>query len=184
MWEAVWKWFGRWLVSGPEVVGGHIPSDRITAPQPLHKEAAQGIDGGCDNVQVGAACGDVNVNSHRHTQAVYHIYHMAEQKAPPEVPQASRPSFTPQPTKADASMPSSVEQSATLRRLEQVPSKRIAILNFMEREFGTRMVINLKPEQLYRLNRYLDAVLKSTKDAPRKRPSQAASKKKNVLKNQ
>ncbi|GAB6454944.1 hypothetical protein bcgnr5379_63350 [Bacillus cereus] len=41
---------------------------------------------------------------------------------------------------------------------------RIAVLNFMEDQFGTRMVIHLKPEQLYRLNRYLDVVLRDPRN--------------------
>lgn len=175
MWEAVWKWMRQWFASEPEAVGSYTPPERV-ALQRLHKGAAQGIENGADNVQVGVARGDVSVSNHRHTQAVYHIYHMTGQKAPQEAPQTSSPPFTSQPTKADAAMPSSVEQSATLRRLEQVPDKRVAILDFMEREFDTRMVIHLKSEQLYRLNRYLDVVLKNAKDAPRKRPPQARKK--------
>lgn len=174
MWEAVWRWMRQWFASEPEAAGGYTPHEQV-APQRLHKGAAQGIENGADNVQVGAACGDVNVNSHRHTQAIYHIYNVVEKKGAQEAPPVSKPPATQEPIKADATMPSSFEQHSALRRLEQVPN-RIAILDFMEREFGTRMVIELKSAQLFRLNRYLDVVLQNAKDSQRKRSPQARKK--------
>lgn len=53
----------------------------------------------------------------------------------------------------------SQEHKAVLRLMDEVPD-RIAVLDFMEREFATRMVIELKPVQLYRLRRYVEVVLK------------------------
>lgn len=47
-----------------------------------------------------------------------------------------------------------------LTLLDQVPD-RIAVLDFMEREFGTRMVIELDTRQLYRLRRYVEVILKN-----------------------
>lgn len=45
-----------------------------------------------------------------------------------------------------------------LALLDRVPD-RIAVLDFMEREFGTRMVIELDTRQLYRLRRYVEVIL-------------------------
>ena len=42
--------------------------------------------------------------------------------------------------------------------MERVPD-RIAILDFMEREFRTRMVIELTPAQTFRLRRYVEVVV-------------------------
>ena len=52
------------------------------------------------------------------------------------------------------------DQKAVLQLMAGVPD-RIAVLDFMEREFNTRMVIELKPAQLYRLRRYVEVVLKA-----------------------
>lgn len=35
---------------------------------------------------------------------------------------------------------------------------RIPVLDFMGREFGTRMVIELTPVQLYRVKRYVETI--------------------------
>lgn len=108
---------------------------------------------GSGNMQVGSAQGDVVSSVTHHTQ---HITIIQTQGT---VPAAGAP----------ISAPSAAEQSAVLRRMGQLRD-RIAVLNFMEDQFGTRMVIHLKPEQLYRLNRYLDVVLRdprNVKHAPR-----------------
>ncbi|MDD5479674.1 hypothetical protein [Rhodoferax sp.] len=47
-----------------------------------------------------------------------------------------------------------------LALLDQVPD-RIAVLDFMEREFGTRMVIELSAPQVYRVRRYAEVILKN-----------------------
>lgn len=52
----------------------------------------------------------------------------------------------------------SEEHKNVLRLMDEVPD-RIAVLDFMEREFATRMVIELKPAQLYRLRRYVELVV-------------------------
>ena len=50
------------------------------------------------------------------------------------------------------------EHKEVLRLMERVPD-RIAILGFMEREFRTRMVIELTPAQTFRLRRYVEVVV-------------------------
>lgn len=49
------------------------------------------------------------------------------------------------------------EQKAVLRLMDELPDRFVA-LDFMEREFDTRMVIELKPAQLYRLRRYIETI--------------------------
>ncbi len=55
-------------------------------------------------------------------------------------------------------------QREVLDLLNRVPD-RIAILKFMEKEFKTRLVIELQPDQLYRVKRYVQAVLTNS-EAP------------------
>lgn len=71
--------------------------------------------------------------------------------------------YAPAPMQAAAPQPrprttSSTDQSQVLALIDRVPD-RIAVLDFMEREFDTRMVIHLGPKQLYRLRRYVEAIL-------------------------
>ena len=49
------------------------------------------------------------------------------------------------------------EQSSVLRMLDRTRNRQ-AILDFMDRQFGTRKVIELQPSQLFRLRRYLETV--------------------------
>lgn len=56
-------------------------------------------------------------------------------------------------------------QREVLDLITRVPD-RISVLKFMEREFGTGMVIELQPAQLYRLRRYLEVVIAKTGAAP------------------
>lgn len=90
-------------------------------------------------MQVGRAGGDVKV-----VHLTQHIYTSAPMQ--PAAPQ-SRPRTT-----------SSTDQSQVLALIARVPD-RVAVLDFMEREFDTRMVIHLGPQQLYRLRRYVQAIL-------------------------
>jgi hypothetical protein len=54
------------------------------------------------------------------------------------------------------------EQKRVLRMLDSLVN-RITVLDFMEREFGTRMVIELKPAQVYRVQKYIEVILIKTK---------------------
>lgn len=56
---------------------------------------------------------------------------------------------------------SAAQQREVLDMMDRVPD-RITVLKFMEREFATRMVIDLHPSQLYRLRRYLEVVIAKT----------------------
>lgn len=50
------------------------------------------------------------------------------------------------------------DQHQVLTLLNQVPD-RMAVLDFMMREFGTRLVIDLEAQQLFRLRRYVEVIL-------------------------
>lgn len=51
-----------------------------------------------------------------------------------------------------------IDQSQVLALMDHLPD-RIAVLDFMDREFCTRMVVELDPIQLYRLRRYVEVIL-------------------------
>lgn len=86
-------------------------------------------------VQAGKVDGNITVINHHHHTA-------------PVQPQRKTPRAT-------------TEQKAILRLMDEVPD-RIAVLDFMEREFSTRMVIDLNPAQQFRLRRYVEVVISKT----------------------
>lgn len=61
--------------------------------------------------------------------------------------------------------PASVANPAQREVLNMIRRLRKAepVFLFMEREFGTRMVIELQPTQLLRLKRYVEAIHRRTK---------------------
>ena len=136
MWEKVLRWLGLSTQAKPE------PQVETTSPPSL------AVNGGSNNLQVGHAAGDVvsQVSHHSHNHTHTHV----------TVIQASA-------NESQIRRPTTAEQSATLRRLDQLRD-RIPILDFMEQKFDTRMVIHLKSEQLNLLNRYLDAVMRDPRN--------------------
>lgn len=103
---------------------------------------------GSGAVQVGRAGGDVKV-----LHLTQHIYEASTQVGPPiQAATQSRPRAT----------TSSTDQSQVLALMDRVPD-RMAVLDFMAREFDTRMVIQLDPQQLYRLRRYVEVILNKAK---------------------
>lgn len=98
---------------------------------------------GNEAIQIGKMDGGVT-NVH----LTQHIYAPAPVQPPAQQP---RPRTT-----------SSTDQSQVLALLDRVPD-RMAVLDFMEREFDTRMVIKLDPQQLYRLRRYVEVILNKAK---------------------
>lgn len=60
-------------------------------------------------------------------------------------------------------------QREVLQLMRRVPSQA-AVLDFMQREFGTRTVINLQPAQLFRVRRYVETISRraSRPDVPEK----------------
>jgi len=105
---------------------------------------------GSGAVQVGRAGGNVKV-----VNVTQHIYVPPIQPTPPQ-PQAAR-----QPRPRPAATP---EHRQVLALMDHLPD-RIAVLDFMEREFNTRMVIELEAQQLYRLRRYVEVILQGGRQA-------------------
>jgi len=101
-------------------------------------------------VQVGRAGGNVKV-----VQITQHFYTRSgsDRKADLQPIKVSRPDRRKGPRGS-----LSEEQHRILSLMEQVPD-RIAVLEFMEREFATSMVIALDQRQLYRLRRYVEVIL-------------------------
>lgn len=130
-------------------------------------------DIGSGNMQIGSAKGAVVGSvTHHHTQH-HHSHITIIQTHSSESKETKATEERPSPTSA--------EQSSVLRRLNQLRD-RVAVLDFMEREFGTRMVIHLNSEQLYRLNRYLDVVLRDPRKAKNTyRKNQAALEQQNEI---
>jgi hypothetical protein len=98
-------------------------------------------------VQIGRAGGNVKV-----VHLTQHIYGQARQH-PIKVTRPDRR------TKQRASL---AEQHLVLGLLDQVPD-RVAVLDFMANEFGTRMVIDLDAHELFRLRRYIEVILNREK---------------------
>ena len=106
---------------------------------------------GAGAIQIGKMGGGVT-NVH----LTQHIYY------PPETHRADVPPIrVARPDRRVRPRPPHKEvQRQVLALLDQVPD-RIAVLDFMAREFGTRMVIELDGRQLYRLRRYVEVILKN-----------------------
>lgn len=58
--------------------------------------------------------------------------------------------------------PATADHRQVLALMDHLPD-RIPVLDFMEREFSTRMVIHLDAPQLYRLRRYVEVILNKGK---------------------
>lgn len=54
------------------------------------------------------------------------------------------------------------EQRQVLQLIRRLPSSTAtAVHDFMQREFGTRVVVHLQPAQLYRVRRYVETIIKA-----------------------
>lgn len=167
MWRAFLRFLGRHDVTKVESQSG--PALDSLVEQHGRSGAAKPVplvmrEVGSGNVQVGYAAGNVSsrVSHHTHSHAHVTVIHASAQ-APANEPQSRKPT--------------SAEHSAVLRRMDKLRD-RVAVLGFMEREFGTRMVIHLKSEQLFRLNRYLDVVLQDARNVIHRPSAQAKQRRK------
>lgn len=64
------------------------------------------------------------------------------------------------------------DQRAVLQLMRALPDQG-AVLAFMEREFGTRMVIELPENQLYRLRRYVETIHKRASAPAKTQPGRS-----------
>lgn len=172
MWKRLREMLRQWLLQGYEPV---VKAPLAAAPVVMTME-----DAGNDNVQKapsttgpvhmsmqGVGSGNMQVGS-AHGDVINHVNHSTRHVSHITIVQAQAP-LTPKLERAVAK-PTSAEQSAALRRLDQLRNK-VPVLDFMEREFSTRMVIHLNSEQLYRLHKYLDAVMRDPRNARKPRNS-------------
>ncbi|WP_343590147.1 hypothetical protein [Paracidovorax wautersii] len=106
---------------------------------------------GSGAVQIGQAGGDVTTNSTSNVTIINLVTPAAAEAASPQPP----PALT------------TVEQREVLAMIRKVPNRE-AVFLFMQKQFGTRMVIDLQPQQLLRLRRYVEAIHKNL-EGPRKR---------------
>lgn len=144
----------------------------------LPKQKMQGNDGD-GNLQAGRVNGNLH---HSHTQAVYNIFMLPPEPAPQTNKQepVTEPEDAPKKAATAALMPQaqtwpravkpqSQQQSATLARMDLLQYRaRLTVLEFMNREFQTKLVIELQPDELHRLNKYLDKVLSNPRAHKRK----------------
>ena len=116
----------------------------ISRLMPTQKSSGSGA------VQIGKLDGDVTT-----VHLTQHIYapHMPSHRAAQPPVRVSRPERRAEPRPSPKT-----DQSQVLALMEHLPD-RIAVLDFMDREFGTRMVVALEPKQLYRLRRYVEVIL-------------------------
>lgn len=85
------------------------------------------------------------------TQVHQHFYAAALPEQASAAPAPARPSSDATP-----------DQKQVLALMKPLPdSVRIRVLDFMRREFGTGMVIELAPAQLYRVRRYVEKINES-----------------------
>lgn len=122
-------------------------------------------------VQVGKVSGVLHVDhsTHSHTQHNNHVTIIQSHKVHPMraayvSPVAAQPTanFKPQGL---APLPDCAD---VLRRMDKL-RHRTRVLDFMDREFGTRLVIDLTPEQLFRTSKYLDVVLQDPRNLKTRR---------------
>lgn len=117
-------------------------------------------------MQVGKAAGAVkvvNVNrqgdvTHQHVQLHQHFY------AAPLATSAPAPAAgVPAPVPQRAAQPVSDGHREVLALMEPLPKRaRIRVLEFMGREFGTSMVIQLTDIEVFRTRRYVEAIVKGS----------------------
>jgi len=83
----------------------------------------------------------------QHIQVVQHFHGTAPQ---------------PSPTVGTPGPGTRLLQRAALQRMELLRrDRRLAVLNFMQREFGTRRVVELDATQCERLSRYVERVIEN-----------------------
>lgn len=131
------KWLARWFAK--------LMSKLYAGAGGQHQSTGDG------SMHIGQSAGPVTT-VHQVTQ---HFY--APCAPPVPVPQGSRPERRVRPRP-----PTATEQSHVLALMDRLPD-RIAVLDFMEREFDTRMVIHLDSPKLFRLRRYMEVILDNGK---------------------
>lgn len=115
--------------------------------------------------------GNVSGSVQNVTQVHQHFYAALPPQAPmtpdppaapaePAVPAASVVPLSPAPPPPPATRPVATAAHKEVLALMKPLSEpvRIKVLDFMRREFGTAMVIDLQPQEVYRVRRYVETV--------------------------
>lgn len=116
-----------------------------------HQSAGDGA------IHIGQLAGPVT-----NVQLTQHIYARSFPAPLAATPQPCTPPPPPPPQPVQRPPSATPAQRDVLFLMQKLPD-RIAVLDFMEREFNTRMVIELQPVQVYRLRRYVEVILKKGK---------------------
>lgn len=110
---------------------------------------------GAGVVQVGKAGGDIDVVTNvSHTVNHVNTSHVTIVVSAVEPVAAAAPAIAPAPR-------ATAEQREVLRMMRGLANEE-AVFIFMQREFRTRMVIDLQPSELLRVRRYVETILRRT----------------------
>ena len=108
-----------------------------------------------------------------HTGPVQNVTQVHQHFYPPvETERVMPPSSAAPPAPAPAPVPPATVRTATtvaqvLALMDLLPDPvRFKVLDFMREEFGTAMVIELQPHQLYRTRRYVETIHQQTYQQP------------------
>ena len=163
---AMWRdWRQRlwgWLGAGNEAPVGAAVGAGLDAQGLRMQEVGAG------NVQVGQVGGDLHTDhsTHQHTARVAqsgHLgtgaVHMGHVQNVTQVHQHFYAAVEPDPGVGPAGARPVATAAQVLALMDRLPEPvRLKVLDFMRREFGTSMVIELQPHQLYRARRYVEAI--------------------------
>jgi hypothetical protein len=140
--------------------GGSVKVVNINQAAPLPS-------GGDGNLQVGQVQGSVT-----HTRVVQQVVHQHFYAAAPPPASVERTAVAPPPASAPPQQPAkqrtaqhlSPLHKEVLTLMEPLPKKvRVGVLEFMRREFGTAMVKELLPQEVYRVKLYVQQVIANRK---------------------
>lgn len=142
---AVPKWLRDWV------------EQLIERLKPSHHSSGEG------SMHIGRVKGKVSHSqTNNHVQVVHNHIYAAPPPAPPPAAAAPppQPPRQPRPSEMPAHLrrPTSPAHKDLLRLLVDLRPRDRGVFDFMEREFGTRMVIDLDDLQLHRARRYAEAV--------------------------
>lgn len=111
------------------------------------------IAGGSGNVQVGSAAAQVVVN-----QITYNVQTMHTTNHKPVAGQDSVFGVEPEQSSRPRTVVVTNEQRMVLKLMKRTGCE-LLVLNWMEKEMGTRRVVELQPRQLFRTQRYCETII-------------------------
>ena len=142
MWVEIRQRISGWLGNNRSATRTGQNDFRISEPVLSDVPDVRMQDVGNGNVQIGQNNGQVRVVNLKQERNVTNIHYHKE------------PEFTP----AEMMSPQQKEVFAMICRLRNSESTYA----FMEKTFGTRMVMDLQPSQLLRVRRYVEAIKKAS----------------------